>query len=303
MLGVAEEAEDIVQEAYLRWYAQPRPDVQNPRAFLATVAAHLCLDHLRSARHRRERYPGVWLPEPLPSSEIDTGDPVEAADGRTPEHDLERLESVSLAFLSLLQTLSPLERAVYVLADVFDYSHAEVAAMLERTPEACRQALRRARKRLAAGKRDAAPAQKHRALLESFIAACRSGDLDGLAKLLAEDVESRADGGGFVSAAAKPVVGVRAVSRLYAGLSNQIPANLAVRIENVNGGPTALLSSGGVLLSVLQIQVQGERIVRIDNVINPQKIARVAKAFGMGTGSVESAGETSRPAIPKRFER
>ena len=283
MLGSAGEAEDIVQEAYLRWYARPRPEVENPRAFLTTIVTHLCLDHLRSAQHRREQYPGVWLPEPLAPDEVEVDDLRAARNAATPEDDLEKLESISLAFLSLLQSLSPLERAVYVLAEVFDYSHAEVAEVIGRTPTACRQALRRAKQSLAASRREAAPAERHRELLGSFIAACRSGDIDNLTRLLAEDVVSRADGGGQVKATNRPVVGVRAVSRLYAGLRKVLPKDLAIRIETVNGWPTALMSSGGFLVSALQIRVQGERIVRIDNVVNPAKLARVAKAFGMRT--------------------
>lgn len=274
MLGSAGEAEDAVQEALARWYAQPRDAVQNPAGFLTTMVTNICLDQLKSARRKREDYPGVWLPEPL------------AAVGDGPEEDLQRLESISLAFVSLLETLSPLERAVFVLVEVFDHSHAEVAAMLDRTPQACRQALHRARQSLAAHKRMAAPAERHRALLLSFVAAVRRGDVDELARMLAEDVESRADGGGFVRAAARPVVGVRAVSRLFAGLSKQVPPDLAVRIETVNGWPAALLSSGGVLWSVVQLRAdEGDRIQRIDNVINPRKLARVAAAFGLRTAT------------------
>jgi RNA polymerase sigma-70 factor (ECF subfamily) len=274
MLGSAGEAEDVVQETYARWYSQPREDVANPPAFLTTMVTHLCLDVLKSARRQREEYPGVWLPEPLAPQETPG-----------PEDDLQRLESVSLAFLSLLETLGPLERAVYVLADVFDYSHAEVATILHRTPQACRQALHRARQSLAQGRRTSRPGPRHRELLASFISATQRGDLEGLTQLLADGVESRADGGGHVNAVAKPMTGVRAVSRLYAGLSKQIPRDLDVRIEQVNGWPSALMSVHGVLLSVLQIQVEGDRIVRIDNVLNPYKLARVARAFGLRTAT------------------
>ena len=274
MLGSAGEAEDAVQEAFTRWYAQPRDAVQNPAGFLTTMVANICLDQLKSARRKREEYPGVWLPEPVAALE----------DG--PEEDLQRLESISLAFVSLLEALSPLERAVFVLVEVFDYAHAEVAAMLDRTPEACRQALHRARRSLAAHRRAVAPAERHRALLLSFVAAVKRGDVDELARMLADDVASRADGGGFVNAAARPITGVRAVSRLFAGLSKQVPPDLAVRIETVNGWPAALLSSGDVLWSVVQLHADdGERILRIDNVMNPHKLARVAAAFGFRTAT------------------
>lgn len=272
MLGASGEAEDAVQEAYVRWYSQPRDDVRNPPAFLTTLVTNLCLDTLRSARRRREEYPGVWLPEPAAPGDVPG-----------PEEDLQRLESVSFAFLSLLETLSPLERAVHVLAEVFDYSHEEIGAMLGRTPDACRQALRRARIGLGGAKRSAAPAERHRELLVCFVSACRRGDVEELAQLLAQDVESRADGGRHVNAAAKPVAGVRAVSRLYAGLSKFLPQELEVRIETVNGQPTALLSERGVLLSALQVQLEGERIARIDNVLNPEKLARLAAALHLRT--------------------
>lgn len=283
MLGSAGEAEDAVQEAYLRWYAQPRPEVENPPAFLTTTLTHVCLDQLRSARRKREEYPGVWLPEPVPDTVGAT-----ATEALDPQQQLQRLESVSLAFLALLEVLNPMERAVYLLAEVFDYSHAEIARMVERSPEACRQALRRAKQSLHTRKREPASAERHRELLVSFVGACRSGDLDQLTRLLAGDVVSRADGGGFTKASNRPVVGVRAVSRLFAGLSQFMPPDLSMRIETINGWPAALLSSAGVLVSVVQIRVSDERIVSVDNVLNPHKLERVATAFGMRTTTMAS---------------
>lgn len=285
MLGSAGEAEEAVQEGYLRWYAQPRPEVVNPSAFLTTVVTHLCLDHLKSARHRREQYPGVWLPEPLPDGMHDCEPALVAALDADPQENLQRLESVSLAFLALLETLSPLERAVYLLAELFDYSHAEIGRMLDRSPEACRQALRRARQSLANGKREAASHARHRELLVSFLGACRRGDIEGLTQLLAAEVVSRADGGGYTRSANRPVVGVRAVSRLFTGLAKFMPADLSARIETVNGWPAALLTSGDRLHSLLQIRTSGERIHRIDNILNPQKLQRVAAAFGLQTAA------------------
>ena len=188
-----------------------------------------------------------------------------------------------MAFLSLLQTLGPLERAVFVLAEVFDYPHAEVARIVRRSPEACRKALSRAKQNLAVRKASSGSTDRHRELLLSFIAAVRRGHLGELAQLLADDVESRADGGGHVNAATKPVVGARAVSRLYAGLSPQVPADLSVRMETINGWPAALLIVGDTLLSVIQVRVSADRIQRIDNVLNPRKLARVATARGLKT--------------------
>lgn len=229
---------------------------------------------------RRERYPGVWLPEPV----ADDGEgpwPDSAGSEHDPQELLQRLESVSLAFLALLETLSPLERAVHLLADLFDYSHAEIGVMLDRTPEACRQVLRRARQRLAEAKRPHASAQRHRELLASFLVACRRGDIDELTRLLADDVVSRGDGGGYVTAANRPVHGARAVSRLFGGLAKFMPPDLDARLEMVNGWPAALLMQRGRLLSVLQIRTGGGQIERIDNVLNPRKLARAAAAFGL----------------------
>lgn len=287
MLGSAGDAEDVVQEAFLRWHTQERAGVRNPQAFLTTMVTRLCLDHIKSARVRLETYPGVWLPEPLGEGQLD-----DAADSSHPgpEEDLQRLEAVSFAFLAVLQALSPLERAVFLLAEIFDYSHAEVGGMLGRSPEACRQALHRARQALAAAARGDAPDERHRVLLAGFIRAVRRGDLEDLTRLLTEDVESRADGGGHVTAASKPVVGVRAVARLYVGFSPRIPKDLSVRIEDLNGWPTALLLQGSVLLSTLQVQVRGDRIFRIDNVINPEKLRRVAHSFGLATVLERSPG-------------
>ncbi|TFW11393.1 sigma-70 family RNA polymerase sigma factor [Massilia arenosa] len=293
MLGSAGDAEDIVQEAFLRWHAQPRADVREPRAFLTTVVTRLCLDHIKSARVRLETYPGVWLPEPAVSGAADGGSADEAraeaagtppaASHVTPEAELERLESVSLAFLAVLQTLSPIERAVYLLTEIFDYSHAEAGDLLGRTPAACRQALHRARTALAAGVRGEPPSASHHALLASFLMATRSGDLEGLTRMLADDVESRADGGGYVSAATKPVFGLRAVSRLYAGLAAQIPQSVQARIVDLHGWPTALLYQDEVLLAALQIQAAHDRIQRIDNVMNPEKLLRLARSLGLKT--------------------
>lgn len=294
MLGSAGDAEDIVQEAFLRWHAQPRDDVREPRAFLTTVVTRLCLDHIKSARVRLETYPGVWLPEPAVSGAADGGSadearaeaagmPPPASSHVTPEAELERLESVSLAFLAVLQTLSPIERAVYLLTEIFDYSHTEAGDLLGRAPAACRQALHRARTALAAGVRGEPPSASHHTLLASFLMATRSGDLDGLARMLADDVESRADGGGYVTAATKPVHGLRAVSRLYAGLAAQIPQSVRARIVDLHGWPTALLFQDEVLLAALQIQATHDRIQRIDNVMNPEKLLRLARSLGLKT--------------------
>jgi RNA polymerase sigma-70 factor (ECF subfamily) len=279
MLGRPSDAEDIVQEAFVRWHAQSRGHVVSTLAFMTTIVTRLCLDQIKSARNRLETYPGVWLPEPLSEAEFDD---LAGAAHSSPEEHLQRLEAVSLAFIAVLQALSPLERAVYLLSEIFDYRHADVAAIVDRTPQACRQALHRARQSVAAADRGDPPSEHHKVLLASFIRACRQGDLDQLTQLLADDVESRADGGGYVTAATKPVVGVRAVARLFAGFGPLIPNGLSVRILLV-GRATALMTDGETLLSVLQVCVRGVQICRIDNVISPEKLDRLAGSLGLKT--------------------
>lgn len=281
MLGSAAQAEDAVQEAYARWYAQPRDAVRNEAAFLTTIVTRLCLDELKSARARREQYPGVWLPEPLAVEPEALQAELAAPVQHSAESELERLESISLAFMALLESLTPLERAVYLLHEVFGYGHGEVAQITGRSEAACRQIHRRAKHSLHARKPVAASPERHRELLAAFFAACRKGDLDGLTRLLAEDVVSRADGGGRATAANRPVVGARAVARLYCGFARRADADTQAEIRAVNGWPSLVLCTGNVLRSVIQIQTNGERIGAIYAVTNPEKLARLAAGLGL----------------------
>jgi RNA polymerase sigma-70 factor (ECF subfamily) len=289
LLGSAALAEDVVQEAFVRWYAHDRSEVRNEAAFLTTVVTHLSLDHLKSARAQREHYPGPWLPEPvmLEDDEPAAGEPA-GAHG-PPEHDVERLQSVSLAFLALLETLTPLERAVYVLHEVFDYSHAEVGAMLRRSEPACRQVYRRARQALHQRRPSPASPALHRQLLQAFLAACEQGDLDGLTRLLADDVLARSDGGGRVTAARRPLVGPRAVARLYRGLWRHHDPLTRAEVATVNGWPALLLRRHDVLGAVITIRVAGDRIDGIDAVVNPDKLEPLARTLGL---------RVQRPAAP-----
>lgn len=300
MLGSVGEAEDIVQEAYLRWYTEPRDEVRNPAAFLTTVVSHLCLDHLRSRRHR-STYPGVWLPEPLPQDLEDELLQGDADAGIDPQEALLRAESVSLAFLAVLEALSPFERAVYLLTEVFDHSHAEVGRLLQRSEDACRQALRRARRNLASRKRVVAPLEQHQRLLLSFLTACQQGRVEDLMQLLADDVRYYSDGGGVGPAANRPVQGPRAVARLQVGLWRMAPPGLEVRIVRVNGWPALVVMQGSHVQALLQVRVDGERIDRVDVVTNPAKLARLAeslrpaRASGVAdpTGATPPTGEAS----------
>lgn len=265
LLGSASEAEDMVQEAFLRWHQAARRDVQNPVAFLTTIVTRLCLDFLKSARARRETYFGPWLPEPLLTE-----------DGNLAE----RLESISTAFLIALERLTPLERAAYLLHEVFGYSHGEVAVILKRETAACRQLHARARKALvqARPRFEADPAE-HRHLVESFVAACQAGDLEALVALLAPDVVARSDGGGQAGAAGRTLLGPREVGRLYFGLARNAPASVKFALHSVNGYPAIVVSDAGVLLSVIQVTVWQGRIAAIDTMLNTDKLRHVATAL------------------------
>ncbi len=259
MLGSVAEAEDIVQEAWLRWQAAAREGVRSDRAFLSTVVTRLCLDRLKSARANREQYVGPWLPEP-----VRTDMPVDP-------------ESISLAFLVLLESLSPVERAVYLLHEVFGYSHSEVARMVGKEEAACRQSLHRARAHIQARRPRFAPSKEaHERLVTGFMSACLSGDLEGLERLLAHDVTSWADGGGKVRGAAlNPVRGAESVARLFLGIMKKAPAGIVPELTEVNGWPALVLWLDGAVFDVMSFETDGEHIHAIRSVLNPEKLARV----------------------------
>lgn len=261
MLGSASDAEDIVQEAYLRARNMPSEGVESEQAYLSAVVTRLCLDHWKSARIRRETYVGPWLPEP-----VRTDEPVDPA-------------SISLAFLVLLESLTPLERAVYLLSQVFDYSHEEIARIVGRDEASCRQLLHRARTHVAAQRPRFAPSpEAHRRLLEGFVDACMRGDLKQLEQLLATDVTSYADGGGKVTAARRPQVGVDKVARLYLALFRKAPAGAAGDIELINGLPALVIRVAGHVVGVVEIETDGARILAVRAVVNPDKLARLTSA-------------------------
>lgn len=292
MLGSPAQAEDMVQETYMRWYAKPREEVENEAAYLTSMVTNLCLDQLKSARHQRELYIGDWLPEPIAASPEDLQEEMlPGGFSGTAEQQLEHLQSISLAFLAVLDSLTPLERAVYLLHEVFDYSHNEVADILGRTPAACRQVYHRARKSLKSRRPASGTPDRNRELLQSFISACSQGDVSGLTRLLADDVVSRADGGGKVTAASRAVQGARAVARLFYGFYRQATADTHFRMHDINGWPALLVCSGNVLRAVIQVQSDGHHIQEIHTVLNPDKLRPLAASLGMTV--VET--ETLRP--------
>lgn len=269
MLGSAMEAEDIVQEAYLRYRATPPASIRTLKSFLTTIVHHLCIDHLKSAQVRRESYVGPWLPEP-----IITGA------GATPlsplGHIIDR-ESISMAFLVLLESLSPLERAVFLLREVFDYEYAEIAQITGRDEAACRQLFSRAKKQIRAQRpRFPASPEAHAKMVGRFMDACMAGDMNGLMRLLAEDVTVWSDSGGkVVGAARQPIQGREKVARATIGLMARAPEGTTFEVIEANGLPTLLIRVKGQIAGLLTLQVAGDAIQAVHNIANPDKLAHL----------------------------
>ena len=267
MLGTVGEAEDVVQDAFVRYTRAVGEGtvVGNPKAYLTTTATRLALDLLTSARRQREAYVGEWLPEPL----------LEPAAGDGPAETAELRESVSMAFLVMLESLNPIERAVFLLRDVFGYGYGDVAAFVDRTEDNCRQILVRARTKVQERRPRYEPSpQRQEQLASRFLHASRSGDLEALKALLAEDVSFHGDGGGKVPAVARAVQGRDRVLRLLVSLLGQA-AQLRVALEPaaVNGQPGIVnRAPDGTVVSVFSLQVAGDRIVAFHSVINPDKL-------------------------------
>lgn len=259
MLGSVSEAEDAVQDTWLRWQAADRDAVRDPRAWLSTTISRICLDRLTSARARREVYPGTWLPEP-----VRTTSPVD-------------VESIALGFLVLLERLTPTERAVFVLHRAFDFSHIEIAAALAITEAASRQVLHRATVHVAAGKpRFDANKPAHERLLAAFLGALASGDVGRIRALLADDATLYGDGGGKVRGAImRPVHGAERVARFFAGLVAKTPDldAIAVTIEDVNGAPAIVGRDAARVRFVLTIETDDAHIRIVRNIVNPDKLA------------------------------
>jgi RNA polymerase sigma-70 factor (ECF subfamily) len=261
MLGSSADAEDIVSEAYLRWQDRRERDVASSPSYLATIVVRLCIDELRSARARRESYVGPWLPEPL------------LVDERTPEAAAELADSLSLAFLVVLEELAPVERAAFLLHDVFDYDYPEIARMLERGEPACRQLVSRARRRVGERRhRFDADEQAGRELAERFLVACAGGDLDGLMGLLSDDVVLWTDGGGVVKAARRPIHGASKVARFLVAIADGIPAGTEFREAVVNGRPGYLFVLDGVVTTTLSFDIVAGKVIGIASVLNPDKL-------------------------------
>lgn len=253
----------MLQDVWLRWQTHDRDTVDEPLAYLVTMTTRTSLDVLKSARVRRETYIGPWLPEP-----IDTG----ASPEVLAEHD----EALSIAVLHLLEALTPVERAAYVLHEAFAYPHEQIAAILEISHDSSRQAVSRARKHLATGQRRPVAPEEQRRLLEAFLAAAREGDLVQLEQLLADDVVSIADGGGVVRATTKPVAGRTPVTKLLKGFGRGFWPEIEIDYIEVNGTPAARAKRDGELLGVVTIDVVDGAIRRFYWMVNPHKLGRIS---------------------------
>jgi RNA polymerase sigma-70 factor (ECF subfamily) len=276
LLGSMHDAQDVVQDAWVRWVAEDRRAVRDPRAFLVTVVTRLALDELKTARRTRESYVGPWLPEPVDSARLGPLDTVELRD------------TVSLATLHVLERLSPPERAVFVLREAFALPHEDIARTIGVSSEHCRQLLSRAKRRIATGPdRSQATAGEHVRLLTGFLAAAESGDLTSLQEMLADDVVAWNDGGGRVRAALLPIHGRERVIAFVAGLVRRFGSSRG-EVVAVNGHP-ALRTSLAAEQQLVAVDIQAGRITAIYVILNPDKLHFV-EAFASGQRGPGAAG-------------
>jgi RNA polymerase sigma-70 factor, ECF subfamily len=273
LLGSLADAEDVVQETYARWYAMTRQQqqaIESPGGWLMTVASRICLDLLGSARARRERYVGQWVPEPVPAptewiSGQAGGAPVDPADRVTLD------ESINMAFLVVLESMTPAERVAFILHDVFRYSFGEVAEIVGRTPAACRQLASSARRRIRTSQAPPTPPSRQADIVKDFKQAWEAKDIDVLIGLLDPDATAIADSGGLAKAHLSPIEGSEQIARAYVDIAGRAP-NLTILERTVNGQPGLVAQVDGVTVTVCAFDVVGDRIKRIWAVRNPEKL-------------------------------
>jgi len=266
MLGSSAEAEDVVQDVWMRWQSTNRNVVQNPPAFLATTTTRLCINLAQSAHTRHESYVGTWLPEPVDTS----------AD---PEIGAERDEALKLAVLLLLEKLSPTERAAYVLREAFDYSYDQIASILQMEEANVRQLVSRGRKHIADGRRTSVSSNEQRRFLEAFIAAAQKGEMAALEALFAEDVVSYSDGGGFVRAAGVPVSGRKRVATFHSAISTWVWKGVTLDWVEINGQAAVLVLRNGVPVMLGTIDASAEGIHEIMWFMRPSKLAAISRSI------------------------
>jgi RNA polymerase sigma factor (sigma-70 family) len=274
LLGSLAEAEDAVQETYARWYAMSRQQqqaIESPGAWLTRVASRICLNLLGSARARRENYVGEWIPEPLP----ERTEWISGPGGASPADPADRVtldESVSMAFLVVLDSMTPAERVAFILHDVFRYSFAEVAEIVGRTPAACRQLASSARRRIRAAQPPAAPTAQQADIVRAFKLAWEAKDIDALIGLLDPDATAIADGGGLATTFLRPIEGGEQIARAWVEIVNRAPSNRTFLERTVNGQPGLVAQQDGVTVTVFAFDVAGDRIKHIWAVRNPEKL-------------------------------
>ena len=266
MLGSLADVDDVLQEAYLRWTRVNRESVQSPRAYLFSIVTRLCIDQRQAVDVRKQTYIGPWLPEPV----------VARGDNSAPDR-IETAESVSMAFLLVLESLSPVERAAYLLRRVFDYDYDEIARILEKSEPSCRQLVSRAERRVFERRPrfEPDPADAER-LIDAFLQACATGELGGLVQLLAADAVLYSDGGGKVAAALAPIRGAAKIARFFLGIMKKAPPGLEVRKVRVNGQPGLMALIDGQIYLVLTLDIDDGRIANCFVVRNPDKLGRVS---------------------------
>jgi RNA polymerase sigma-70 factor (ECF subfamily) len=264
MLGTGADAEDIVQEAYIRWHEADPDEIRSAEAWLVSVVTRLSIDRLRKASVEREKYIGPWLPEPL------------LTDYKTPEVELEKASDLSMAFMVLLERLAPVERAAFLLHDVFDCAYPAIANILRKSEAACRQVVHRARERVRSEQpRYKATEEQRRSLITKFVAAASAGDEEGLLLLFKEDARLMSDGGGVVNAARKIVTGRRRIARLFALLKRKLGERFQQKVVSINSEPGVLTFIDGQLFSTTSIETDGTSITTMYTVINPAKLTRI----------------------------
>jgi RNA polymerase sigma-70 factor, ECF subfamily len=265
MLGSVMEAEDIVQEAYLRWQRAAPDDVESPKAYLSAVVTRLCIDQLRSAQSQRETYLGPWLPEPLMTEPEDN-----------PANAVTLSESLSMAFLVLLEQLSPDERAAFLLREVFDYPYSDIAQILGKSEAACRQLITRARQHISEGRPrfEVTPEEQQRITMQ-FVQSLMTGDLESLMAVVAPNAVMLSDGGGKATAATRPVVGPEKIGKFFIGLWNKRPDTYTGRLGIVNGRPALLGYVDGKPFYVMVLEIGNGQIQAIHNVLNPDKLTHI----------------------------
>jgi RNA polymerase sigma factor (sigma-70 family) len=281
MVGSAAEAEDIVQDAWLRWQGTDRSAVVDPPAFLATATMRLAITFAQSARSRRETYIGPWLPEPVDT----TGDPRLGA---------ERAEALEFAVLLLLEKLSPTERAAYVLREAFDYSYDQIAHILRSTEANARQLVTRARKHIRDGRRKSVSSSEQRRLLNAFVLASQKGDLPALEKLFASEVVSYADGGGAVHVARLPVSGRERVVNYIAAVGPYLWSGLTLEWIETNGQASVLMLRNGTAIGLATVEASEEGISRILLMMRPSKLVAISRSADAKRGS-QSGSQTPAP--------